>query len=259
LPNVVEAERSAIIVPMIVENDVIGAFYVGAAQQHFYDEEALKLVSTVAYQTAMGIKNAELYERTVALAITDGVTGLYTHRYFQERLGEACREYERSLKPFSLVMIDTDHFKAYNDTLGHPEGDKVLREIAALIKSYTRDSDLVCRYGGDEFAVILKDTDKENSVKTSERIREAFQYRFHTYPVKITSSIGVANFPEDATNKIDLLSAADTTLYKSKKGGRNRVSVATSLKEQGKQMGAQPASAVTKTKSSILINKAGPH
>ncbi len=242
-----------------MENDVIGAFYVGAAQQHFYDEEALKLVSTVAYQTAMGIKNAELYERTVALAITDGVTGLYTHRYFQERLGEACREYERSLKPFSLVMIDTDHFKAYNDTLGHPEGDKVLREIAALIKSYTRDSDLVCRYGGDEFAVILKDTDKENSVKTSERIREAFQYRFHTYPVKITSSIGVANFPEDATNKIDLLSAADTTLYKSKKGGRNRVSVATSLKEQGKQMGAQPASAVTKTKSSILINKAGPH
>lgn len=252
LPNVVEAERSAIIVPMIVENDVIGAFYVGAAQPHYYDEEALKLVSTVSYQTAMAIKNAELYEKMVGLAITDGVTGLYTHRYFQERLGEACREYERSLKPFSLVMIDTDHFKQYNDTLGHPEGDKVLREIAALIKSYTRDSDLVCRYGGDEFAVILKDSDKEGSVKTAERIREAFQYRFHTYPVKITASLGVANFPEDATNKIDLMAGADNTLYKSKKGGRNRVTVAASLKEMGKQQAQPPTRARS---SSMVVNK----
>lgn len=233
LPNVVEYERSAIIVPMVVENSVMGAFYVGAAQPHFYTEDSIELVSTVTNQTAMAIKNAELYEQTLSMAITDGLTGLYTHRYFQERLIEACKEYERTLKSFSLVMIDTDHFKKYNDTLGHPEGDKILKEISALIKSYTRESDLVCRYGGDEFSVILKESDKENSIRTAERIREAFQYRFHTYPVKITSSIGVANFPEDATNKIELVAAADAALYRSKDGGRNQVNFAPSLRSSG--------------------------
>ncbi|MDQ7821886.1 MAG: diguanylate cyclase [Candidatus Eremiobacteraeota bacterium] len=245
LPNVVEHERSAIIVPMIVENDVIGAFYVGNAQPHYYDEESLKLVSTVTYQTAMAIKNAELFERTIALAITDGVTGLYTHRYFQERILEACKEYERTLKCFSLIMLDTDHFKQYNDTLGHPEGDKLLREIAALIKSYTRDSDLVCRYGGDEFSVILKESDKANAIKTAQRIREAFQFRFHTYKVKVTASIGVSSFPEDATTKVDLVTAADAALYKSKKGGRNSVNFAPSLKQMPPQQPGPGASSST--------------
>ncbi len=233
LPNVVSHERSSIIVPMVVENDAIGAFYVGASVANYYDEEALNLVSTVTYQTAMAVKNAELYEKMVSLAITDGLTGLYTHRYFQERLNETCREYERTLKNFSLVMVDVDNFKTYNDTLGHPEGDKLLQEIAALIKSYTRDSDLVSRYGGDEFAVILKESDKDNSVKIAERIREAFQYRFNSYKVKITSSIGVANFPMDAESKQDLLAAADAALYKSKKGGRNKVNWAVPLSETG--------------------------
>ena len=233
LPNVVSQERSSIIVPMVVENEAIGAFYVGASMPNYYDEEAMNLVATVTYQTAMAVKNAELYEKMVALAITDGLTGLYTHRYFQERLVETCREYERTLKTFTLVMVDVDNFKTYNDTLGHPEGDKLLQEIAALIKSYTRDSDLVCRYGGDEFAVILKESDKENSVRIAERIREAFQFKFGSYKVKITSSIGVANFPMDATNKPDLLAAADAALYKSKKGGRNAVNWAVPLSETG--------------------------
>jgi len=234
LPNVVEYERSAIIVPMIVENEVIGAFYVGAAQPNHYDEDGLRLVSTVTYQTAMAVQNAALYDKMVALAITDGVTGLYTHRYFQERISEACKEYERTMKPFALVMIDTDHFKQYNDTLGHPAGDAVLKEIALLIKSYTRESDLVCRYGGDEFAVILKDSDRDNSHRTAERIREAFQLRFHTYKVRITSSLGVASFPDDATQKSDLVAAADAAMYRSKKGGRNQVNYAPTLASQGK-------------------------
>ncbi len=233
LPNVVSHERSSIIVPMVVENYAIGAFYVGASVANYYDEEALNLVSTVTYQTAMAVKNAELYEKMVSLAITDGLTGLYTHRYFQERLGEACVEYERRRKSFSLVMVDVDNFKTYNDTLGHPEGDKLLQEIAALIKSYTRDSDLVCRIGGDEFTVIFKDSDKENSIRSAERIREAFHYRFGSYKVKITASIGVANFPTDAENKKDLLAAADAALYKSKKGGRNQVNYARALAETG--------------------------
>ncbi len=228
LPRVIEEERSFFIAPMIAGSEVIGILYLGTAEPSSYDDGFCQRVSIVASQSAMAIRNAELRESVKEHAITDGLTGLYTHRYFQELIIEACREYESALKPFSLVMIDVDHFKKYNDLLGHPEGDKILKEITALIRSYTRGSDLVCRYGGDEFAVILKECDKENSVRTAERIREAFQYRFHTYPVKITASIGVASYPEDAGNKIELLGAADTVLYRSKSGGRNQVNVAPS-------------------------------
>jgi diguanylate cyclase (GGDEF)-like protein len=230
LPRVIEDERSAFLVPMVAGNEEVGVFYVGAAEPCSYDGRACLRLSIVASQCAMAIRNAEIRENVLDYSIIDGVTGLYTHQFFQKRLIEVCREYESSLKPFSLVMIDLDHFIRYNDTLGHPEGDKVLRESAALVRSYTRDSDAVCRYGGDEFVIILKDSDKENSVRTAERIREAFQYRFHTYPVKITVSIGVASYPEDAVSRIDLVTAADAALYRSKKGGRNQVNCAPSLR-----------------------------
>jgi len=230
LPRLIEDERSALVVPMVAGNEEVGVLYVGAAEPCSYDGRTCLRLSIVASQCAMAIRSAEIRENVREYIIIDGVTGLYTHRFFQRRLIEACREYEGSLKSFSLVMIDLDHFMRYNDTLGHLEGDKILRESAALIRSYTRDSDVVCRYGGDEFVIILKESDKENSVRTAERIREAFQYRFHTYPVKITASIGVANFPEDATDKIDLVSAADAALYRSKTGGRNQLNVAPSLR-----------------------------
>lgn len=233
LPNLVEQELSAIIVPMVAENDVIGAVYIGSPKPKYYNESSLNLISMATQQTAMALKNAELYEKMVSLAITDGLTGLYTHRYFQERLNEFVKEFQRSHKFFSLIMIDTDRFKSYNDTLGHPEGDKLLQQLSKIIKGYTRDSDLVSRYGGDEFAVILKDSDKENALRIAERIREAVQYAFSSHQVQITSSIGIATFPSDAENKPDLLTAADAALYQSKNNGRNRVSWAPSLKEQG--------------------------
>lgn len=225
-PSLIENEPSSIIVPMVIENKIIGIVYIGSENDDFYNENSLNLVSTVAYQTAMALKNAELYEKMVALAITDGLTGLYTHRYFKERLAESCKEYERTKKTFSLIMVDTDHFKSYNDTLGHPEGDKLLKEIASLLKTYCRDTDLVARYGGDEFAVILKESDKENSIRVAERIREAFVSKFGSYKVRITASIGVANFPMDASKMSDFLVAADNALYNSKKNGRNRVTAA---------------------------------
>ena len=227
--NLIERERSFMVLPMLAEEEVIGEVYVGSAEAGTYDEEDLAVLEMVAAQAAMAIQKALLFQDTQSLAITDGVTGLYTHRYFQERLAEEVRwaaRYERNL---SLIMVDTDHFKKYNDTLGHPEGDKLLKEISALLRSYTRDSDLVCRYGGDEFSLILKDTDKEAAVRTAERIRDAFQLRFGKLTVKVTASIGVSNFPIDARSKAELVTAADTALYKSKQGGRNRVSRATPL------------------------------
>lgn len=238
--NLIERERSFMVLPMMADEEVIGEIYVGSAEPGAYDEEDLAVIEMVAAQAAMAIQKAILFQQTESLAITDGVTGLYTHRYFQERLAEEVRwsaRYERNL---SLIMVDTDHFKKYNDTLGHPEGDKLLKEISALLRSYTRDSDLVCRYGGDEFSLILKDTDKEAAVRTAERIRDAFQLRFGKLTVKVTASIGVSNFPVDARTKAELVTAADAALYKSKQNGRNRVSRATPL-DAGQATGATGA------------------
>jgi diguanylate cyclase (GGDEF)-like protein len=230
--NIIANERSLILLPLLADEEVIGELYLGAAEAGFYDQDTLGLVNMVASQAAMAVQKAMLFEKTESLAITDGVTGLYTHRYFQERLSEEIRWSERTGRSVCLIMVDTDHFKKFNDTLGHPEGDRLLREIAALLRSYTRESDLVCRYGGDEFSLILRDTDKDSAVVTAERIREAFQLRFGKNAVKVTSSIGVACVPVDARTKPELVAAADAALYKSKQGGRNRVSMATPLSSQ---------------------------
>ncbi|MCD4783149.1 MAG: sensor domain-containing diguanylate cyclase [Candidatus Eremiobacteraeota bacterium] len=229
LQTILENERSVMVVPLIVESAVTGAIYLGHSKPDFFNEEALELLRNVAYLSAMTIKNAELYEKTFAKAITDGLTGLYTHRYFQERLDEEIKFASRYGKKLALVMLDLDHFKQYNDTLGHPEGDKILKEFASLLKAYTRDSDMICRIGGDEFTILLKEVDKENARQKAEAIRQAVQTRFHERAVQVTASIGVSCFPNDAISKKDLVKSVDTALYESKKSGRNFVSVASPL------------------------------
>ncbi|CAN0366927.1 unnamed protein product, partial [Phaeothamnion confervicola] len=184
------------------------------------------LVETVSYQAAIALKNAKLYEQTQLMALTDGLTGLYTHRYFQVRLSDELEWSDRSGKPICLVMVDTDKFKQYNDTLGHPAGDTLLKDIAALLKDKVRSSDVVCRYGGDEFALILKDSSKDVAMQTCERIRETFQLRFAAMAVQVTASIGIACYPSDAKEKKELAKQADAALYVSKREGRNRVTVA---------------------------------
>lgn len=222
LPN----ERAAMVVPLIVENEVMGAIYLGHAHENYFKDEDLGLLRNVAYLSAMSIRNAELYERTATMAITDGLTSLYTHRYFEERLVEEINEAERYGKSLALVMVDADKFKEYNDTLGHPEGDKVLKEFSKLLQAYTRKSDLVCRIGGDEFTILLKETDKKNATQKAEAIRQAVQNKFFERPVQVTASIGLALYPSDASNKKELIKAADDALYISKKTGRNKISVA---------------------------------
>jgi diguanylate cyclase (GGDEF)-like protein len=226
VPNLLENERSAIVAPMIKEGELLGCIYSGAAQENAFTEEQRGLIETVSYQAALAIKNARLYKEKEAQALTDGLTGLYTHRYFQQRLDEEVNGHIARKRPLSLVMVDTDHFKTFNDTLGHPEGDKLLKEIAALLKDNVRASDLVCRYGGDEFALILRDCSPDRAEEIAHRIREAFQIRFATRAVRVTASIGLACLPTHALTKKQLAKAADDALYESKRGGRNRVTVA---------------------------------
>ncbi|MCL4513158.1 MAG: GGDEF domain-containing protein, partial [Candidatus Eremiobacteraeota bacterium] len=129
--------------------------------------------------------------------------------------------------PLSTIILDVDHFKVVNDTYGHPQGDALLRQLGAVIKTVTRASDIVCRYGGDEFMIILPETNRIGAVLVAERVRqtvEEYEFVLGSKIVHITISGGVASFPEDIETKKDLIDKTDQALYKSKQSGRNKIS-----------------------------------
>ncbi len=152
------------------------------------------------------------------LAIRDGLTGVYNRRYFMEIMFMEFARLKRQPTMLSLLMIDLDDFKNYNDTRGHPAGDELLKKAAGIFKSSLRESDAVCRYGGEEFVVLLPLADKKNAQIIAERIREQFRLYLET-----TISIGVATFPVDANDSQTLLENADKALYKAKQTGKNKV------------------------------------
>ncbi|HET9987476.1 MAG TPA: GGDEF domain-containing protein, partial [Kofleriaceae bacterium] len=170
---------------------------------------------------------AEANTRLAQLAVTDGLTGLYNHRHFHERLSLEVERSQRSGLPLSLLMLDVDHFKQFNDSHGHPAGDEVLRQLARVLADTRRANDVVARYGGEEFAVILVDTAKFTAAKVAERVRERIvAHDFADRSAKsppITVSFGVATYPEDGSDAEALVRAADTALYAAKRAGRNRV------------------------------------
>ena len=174
---------------------------------------------------------AEANARLAQLAVTDGLTGLYNHRHLHERLSLEVERSQRSGLPLSLLMLDVDHFKQFNDTFGHPAGDEVLRQLARVLNDTRRANDVVARYGGEEFAVILVDTAKFTAAKVAERVRERIALHDFSDAAqkagKISVSIGVATFPDDGTDAEGLVRAADTALYAAKRAGRNRVVLAT--------------------------------
>jgi two-component system, cell cycle response regulator len=173
----------------------------------------------------------EANERLNRLAVTDGLTGLYNHRYLQEQLHQAVERSLRAGVPVALLMIDVDHFKKYNDRQGHPAGDEALRSVARLIAEDRRQVDVVARYGGEEFAVLLFDVNREGATDVAEKIRA----RVSSAPIphadkqplgRMTVSIGVAVCPDDSQTAEALLETADVALYRAKKSGRDTVVVA---------------------------------
>ncbi len=167
-------------------------------------------------------------EKLRQLAITDGLTGLYNYRYFREQLQHELDRARRHDLNISLIMLDIDFFKHYNDTHGHPAGDVVLRTIGSLLRENIRKIDVAARYGGEEFAVILVETDKASARVAAEKIRRIaetypFLYAEHQPEGRLTVSMGVATFPEDGDDFESLVSTADKRLYKAKQSGRNRV------------------------------------
>jgi diguanylate cyclase (GGDEF)-like protein len=165
----------------------------------------------------------------LVIANMDSLTGLYNHRSFYERAAEEVDRARAGNRKLSLLMIDIDHFKKYNDTLGHLRGDLVLREASALLKDNLRPGDIACRYGGDEFAVLCPGASKASARDVGERLRAAAErakfYRVDTPGCQVTFSVGIATYPDDTDNFHGLVELADGALYISKKRGRNRVTV----------------------------------
>lgn len=169
----------------------------------------------------------DLYEKTLLSAVTDGLTGLYNHRYFQDRFEEEVERARRYQHPLSLMMLDLDDFKIYNDTNGHIAGDLLLVEISKVLKRAVRKVDTAARYGGEEFAVILPATKKKGALIIAGRIcQKIADYRFPNQSVmpkgRITASIGVASLGEDSDSHTKLLDCADKALYRAKANGKNQ-------------------------------------
>lgn len=165
------------------------------------------------------------------LAIRDGLTGQYNHRHFQESLAIEILRSNRHERCFSLIFLDVDNFKHYNDTHGHPAGDNVLSTLAEVLYQCLRRSDLLARYGGEEFVILLPETDKEGALLIAEKLRRAVEehafYGRETQPLgKVTVSMGVAAYPEHGRDGSTLTKRADEALYKAKSQGRNRVKAA---------------------------------
>lgn len=224
--------RSLIAAPLLLEEMSMGAIVVGREEPGAFSPNHLRGLVFLSKQVAVVVQNALLYEKAEELAITDPLTKLYNHRYFYERLSEETRRARRFGTNFSLIYIDLDNLKDYNDVYGHLAGDHVLREVARVIWSNVREVDVAARYGGDEFAVLLVGADTREARGVAERIRA--QVEKELFPagkgkapelsLRATISAGVATFPVDADNEADLVHKADRAMYLgAKQRGRNRV------------------------------------
>jgi len=222
-PLVRDGHRAVAMVPLVAKGTTIGLVELISGRPYTLDADRAELARTMANEAAMALGNAQLYETARALADRDPLTGFYNHRAFHERLGEEIVRARRSRRPVSLLMVDLDDFKLVNDAFGHQYGDRVLAWVAEQIRSALRASDVPARYGGDEFAIVLPDTDGAEACRAAERILEAFRtraFRDGTHPpVPVGASIGAAAFPADGRGPRELVGAADRACYRAKRAG----------------------------------------
>ncbi len=226
--------RSYLCVPIAAQGETLGVLYTeNKASVHATSAQAVQFeqatlnrrADAVAERVSLALANLKLRELLRNQSIRDALTGLYNRRYLEESLNRELQRAKRAGRSFSVVMLDLDHFKHFNDTFGHQVGDILLREVAGVIKGRVRAGDLACRYGGEEFSLIVAEVDTEGTLKCVESIRETIKHlslhhRGQTLGT-ITVSAGIAAYPAHADNSEDLIRAADEALYQAKKAGRD--------------------------------------
>jgi diguanylate cyclase (GGDEF)-like protein len=214
----------AAFVPLLAKHRPLGVLALeGPTSDEAFDDDDAALFQEIGSQVAIAIQNNQLY----ALAVNDGLTGLFVRRYFDLQLNDLFAKAVRYTRPFALLMFDIDHFKQFNDTHGHQTGDRVLQQFAKLLRQNTRESDIVCRYGGEEMAVLLPETGEDEALmlanKLCKRVRENVFQGNAGQELKVTTSIGVAGFGITFATPEEMLKACDDALYEAKRNGRNRV------------------------------------
>lgn len=219
--------KSLIATPLIIEEKIVGSIRLNSNKPNMFLPDDLRLLDIISNLASVSLENAFLYTRTKELAIRDSLTGAYVQKFFKDRLTEEVTRSLRGDYSTSVLFLDIDFFKAYNDKYGHAAGDIVLKKVAnILVESVKESGDIVARYGGEEFAVILANKPQKEAVEFAENIRkkvEAETFILRREETKVTVSIGVATCDQDAKVCQDLIKAADDALYKAKKLGRNCV------------------------------------
>jgi diguanylate cyclase (GGDEF)-like protein len=220
--------------------DIVGSLFSSSPAAQLEHATLRRRSVAVAERVSLALANLKLRELLRNQSIHDPLTGLYNRRYLEESLNRELHRANRTRRDISLVMLDLDHFKHFNDTFGHQVGDVLLKEVAGLIKSRVRAGDLACRFGGEEFSLILAEVGTEGATKCVEGIREAIKHlslhhRGQTLGA-VTISAGIATYPIHGDNSEDLTRAADQALYRAKKAGRDRICIYEPLESSSKSI-----------------------
>jgi diguanylate cyclase (GGDEF)-like protein/PAS domain S-box-containing protein len=217
-------------IPMAAQGETLGVLYLSFMEKGQLTRAKQQLAVTVARQISLALANIKLYESLQHQSIRDPLTGLFNRRYLEESLTREIHRASRDRQSLGIIMLDVDHFKRFNDTFGHDAGDAVLRELGLFLKKYIRSSDIACRYGGEEFMLILPEASLEQTKLRAEQVREGIKHlnmQHHRQPLGgITLSLGVAVFPDCGLTGEAVIRAADAALYRAKIQGRDRVETA---------------------------------
>lgn len=226
-----EEVRSQAATPLRSGDSAVGVLLIASATYRDLTHAERDRLQGIANQSSLALQNALLHEELERLSVTDRLTDLYNHGYLHQRLDEEMERCQRFEHEMSLIMLDIDDFKKFNDRYGHPKGDTVLKAVSGIIKQNLREVDVAARYGGEEFVIMLPETDIAGAVAVAERIRVSMaQYPHITDEdgerVGQTVSLGVANYPTNAQTAAALVEAADQAMYRAKRAGKNQVVVA---------------------------------
>jgi len=218
---------STVCIPLVAFGQSLGILVLDADQPGAFHTYEIQPLESVADICATAIQNAHYVDRVKQLAYLDGLTGIFNRRYFELRMAEEIERARRFDTGMAVIMVDIDQFKFLNDEFGHILGDEVLRQVSSIFHQQLRKIDVVCRYGGEEFAILLSQTNPQHALSVADKLRNLVErWQFPGVPRAVTISAGTASYPEHGTTRDELVKAADAGLYMAKQAGRNQVLLA---------------------------------